>query len=100
MGLSCECEYNFKGFMLMICFNLICVFSQVTSPYGNILHHNENATQGQFAFTAEESGNYEACFWMVSKHKEEATLSLEWKTGIAAKDWESVAKKEKIEVNQ
>ncbi|KAK8466812.1 hypothetical protein PHAVU_008G164700 [Phaseolus vulgaris] len=70
---------------------------KVTSPYGNILHHNENATQGQFAFTAEESGNYEACFWMVSKHKEEATLSLEWKTGIAAKDWESVAKKEKIE---
>lgn len=81
---------------------MICLFSQVTSPYGNNLHHKENVTQGQFAFTTAESGNYVACFWMEGKHQEEATLSLslEWKTGIAAKDWDSVAKKEKIEVNQ
>ncbi|CAJ1971857.1 unnamed protein product [Sphenostylis stenocarpa] len=70
---------------------------KVTSPYGNSLYHNENATQGQFAFTTEESGNYVACFWLDSKHQAEATISLDWKTGIAAKDWESVAKKEKIE---
>ncbi|KAG4958929.1 hypothetical protein AAZX31_13G065400 [Glycine max] len=70
---------------------------KVTSPYGNNLHHNENATQGQFAFTTAESGNYVACFWMDGKHQEEATVSLDWKTGIYAKDWESVAKKEKIE---
>ncbi|TKY56176.1 Transmembrane emp24 domain-containing protein p24delta3 [Spatholobus suberectus] len=70
---------------------------KVTSPYGNNLHHNENVTQGQFAFTTAESGNYVACFWMDGKHQEEATVSLEWKTGISAKDWESVAKKEKIE---
>ncbi|XP_027332691.1 transmembrane emp24 domain-containing protein p24delta4-like [Abrus precatorius] len=70
---------------------------KVTSPYGNNLHHNENVTQGQFAFTTAESGTYVACFWMDGKHQEEATLSLEWKTGVYAKDWESVAKKEKIE---
>jgi len=74
--------------------------SQVTSPYGNSLYHNENATQGQFAFTTEESGTYVACFWLDSNHEHEATLSLDWKIGIAAKDWDSVAKKEKIEVNQ
>lgn len=74
---------------------------QVTSPYGNNLHHNENVTQGQFAFTATESGNYMACFWIDGKHQEAAggtILSLEWKTGISAKDWDSVAKKEKLEV--
>ncbi|KAJ1378038.1 Thioredoxin-like superfamily [Sesbania bispinosa] len=73
---------------------------KVTSPYGNSLHHNENVTHGQFAFTTTESGNYVACFWIDSKHQEGAgdvTLSLEWKTGIAAKDWDTVAKKEKIE---
>jgi len=73
----------------------------VTSPYGNNLHHNENVTHGQFAFTTSESGNYLACFWVDTKHQEsgvETTISLEWKTGIAAKDWDSVARKEKIEV--
>ncbi|GKA51879.1 myosin-17-like protein [Tanacetum coccineum] len=46
---------------------------KVTSPYGNILQHSENVTYGQFAFTTNE-------------------------TRIAAKDWESVAKKEEIGV--
>ncbi|XP_031098648.1 transmembrane emp24 domain-containing protein p24delta3-like [Ipomoea triloba] len=72
---------------------------KVTSPYGNNLHHQENVTHGQFAFTTTESGNYLACFWMdgnlpVSKG---ATVGLDWKTGIFAKDWESVARKEKLE---
>ncbi|XP_004490357.1 transmembrane emp24 domain-containing protein p24delta4-like [Cicer arietinum] len=75
------------------------VSAKVTSPYGMTLHHNENVTQGQFAFTTTESGNYEACFWMDGKHQDGATasVSIDWKIGISAKDWDSVAKKEKIE---
>ncbi|KAL2339807.1 hypothetical protein Fmac_007747 [Flemingia macrophylla] len=76
------------------------ISAKVTSPYGNTLHHNENVTHGQFAFTTTETGNYVACFWLDDKHQEgagETTLSLEWKTGISAKDWDSVARKEKIE---
>ncbi|XP_061341917.1 transmembrane emp24 domain-containing protein p24delta4-like [Gastrolobium bilobum] len=73
------------------------ISAKVTSPYGNNLHHHENATQGQFAFTTTESGSYVACFWIDGQHQEGATVSLDWKTGISAKDWESVAKKEKIE---
>ncbi|KAK9167621.1 hypothetical protein Scep_002812 [Stephania cephalantha] len=72
---------------------------KVTSPYGNNLHNEGNVTQGQFAFTTSESGNYLACFW-VDNHKQGgpgASVNLDWKTGIAAKDWESVARKEKIE---
>ncbi|XP_038990405.1 transmembrane emp24 domain-containing protein p24delta3-like [Phoenix dactylifera] len=38
---------------------------KVTSPYGNTLHHQENATVGQVAFTTTEAGNYLACFWMM-----------------------------------
>ncbi|KAF1871428.1 hypothetical protein Lal_00020221 [Lupinus albus] len=71
--------------------------SPVTSPYGNNLHHNENVTHGQFAFTTTESGNYVACFWVEGNHQGSATISLEWRTGISAKDWDAVAKKEKIE---
>ncbi|CAN6233295.1 unnamed protein product, partial [Urochloa humidicola] len=42
---------------------------KVTSPYGNTLHHNENATVSQFAFTTAEAGNYLACFWIDSAEK-------------------------------
>ncbi|KAL5562799.1 hypothetical protein UlMin_032546 [Ulmus minor] len=72
---------------------------KVTSPYGNNLHHRENATHGQFAFTTHEAGNYLACFWVDSSNHGagDVSVNLDWKTGIAAKDWESVARKEKIE---
>lgn len=72
------------------------VSAKVTSPYGNTLYHQENVTHGQFAFTTSEIGNYLACFWVDGNH-ESATLNLDWKVGIAAKDWESVAKKDHIE---
>ena len=74
----------------------------MTSPYGNDLHHNENATVGSFAFTTQESGNYLACFWVDNHHggvAGDVNLNLDWKIGVAAKDWDSVARKEKIEVN-
>ncbi|KAL1815620.1 hypothetical protein ACET3Z_018194 [Daucus carota] len=72
---------------------------KVTSPYGNNLHHQENVTHGQFAFTTTEAGTYFACFWVDEGHKAttSVTVSLDWRTGIAAKDWESVARKEKLE---
>ncbi|XP_071724197.1 transmembrane emp24 domain-containing protein p24delta3-like [Rutidosis leptorrhynchoides] len=71
---------------------------KVTSPYGNDLYHKENITYGQFALTTSEAGNYLACFWLDGQHgKGETNVNLDWKIGIAAKDWESVARKEKIE---
>ncbi|XVE67356.1 hypothetical protein DITRI_Ditri08aG0154200 [Diplodiscus trichospermus] len=72
---------------------------KVTSPYGNNLHQRENVTHGQFAFTTQEAGNYLACFWTEDRPQGsgEVSVNIDWKTGIAAKDWESVARKEKIE---
>ncbi|KAA0057325.1 hypothetical protein IC582_010084 [Cucumis melo] len=72
---------------------------KVTSPYGNNLHQKENQTTGQFAFTTAEAGNHLACFWVDGHHQGggEVSLNLDWRTGISAKDWDSVAKKEKIE---
>ncbi|XP_016476163.1 transmembrane emp24 domain-containing protein p24delta3-like [Nicotiana tabacum] len=72
---------------------------KVTSPFGNNLYHKENVTHGQFAFTTTEAGNYLACFWMDNRAPgaKGVTIGVDWKTGISAKDWESVARKEKIE---
>jgi len=40
------------------------------------------------------------CFWAV-ENKPEVTLTidLEWKTGVAAKDWPNVAKKGQVDVS-
>ncbi|VAI84120.1 unnamed protein product [Triticum turgidum subsp. durum] len=74
---------------------------KVTSPYGNTVHQKENATVGQFAFTTSEAGNYLACFWLDSAEKGSGvSLNLDWKIGIATKDWDSVAKKEMREVSE
>ena len=82
--------------------NGICVIlMQVTSPYGNTLYRQENITHGKFAFTTTEDGSYLACFWVDGHYSGSGGLSInmEWKTGIAARDWDSVARKEKIEVH-
>ena len=74
---------------------------QVNSPQGNNLHFNENVTHGQFAFTTHEAGSYLACFWLEAYVPKSSSVSvnLDWRTGIAAQDWESVARKENIEVS-
>ena len=74
-------------------------FVQVTSPYGNEIHHKEKVAHGQFAFTATEAGSYIACFSLDGDQGgKKVTVGIDWKTGIAAKDWDTVARKEKIEV--
>ncbi|CAL0317916.1 unnamed protein product [Lupinus luteus] len=76
----------------------LTVAATVTSPYGNTLHHTDNTTHGQFAFTTAETGTYLACFTLGGNKPANATnLILDWKIGISTKDWDSVAKKEKIE---
>ncbi|KZV35113.1 transmembrane emp24 domain-containing protein p24delta3-like [Dorcoceras hygrometricum] len=70
---------------------------KVTSPYGTELYHQEQVSHGQFAFTASETGSYTACFTVDGDHHggKIVTVGIDWKTGIAAKDWDSVARKEK-----
>jgi hypothetical protein len=70
----------------------------VTSPSGKQLHFLEHEQVGQFAFTTKESGNYMVCFWLQAQAPDKVPLDLDWKTGAAAKDWASVAKKEKLDV--
>jgi len=74
--------------------------AQVTSPYGNSMHYAENVQSGHFAFTATEAGDYLACFW-APDHKPPVTIGFEfdWRSGVSAKDWPSVAKKGKVDVS-
>uniref|UniRef100_A0A0C9RQS0 TSA: Wollemia nobilis Ref_Wollemi_Transcript_22349_1087 transcribed RNA sequence n=1 Tax=Wollemia nobilis TaxID=56998 RepID=A0A0C9RQS0_9CONI len=74
------------------------VTARVTSPYGNSMHHAENVESGQFAFTTSEVGDYLACFYIPPVQPPvKATIELEWKTGVFAKDWTKIAKRDKID---
>ncbi|KAI4387517.1 hypothetical protein MLD38_005344 [Melastoma candidum] len=70
---------------------------RVTSPRGNSYHTFELVTTGQFAFTAIEAGDYMVCF-SVPNHDPVISMSVDfdWKTGVAAKDWSSIAKKDQL----
>jgi hypothetical protein len=73
---------------------------RVTSPYGSSLHYSENVQSGNFAFTSSEAGDYLACFW-APDHRPPATIAFEfdWRSGVSAKDWSSVAKKGQVAVS-
>ncbi|XP_059451637.1 transmembrane emp24 domain-containing protein p24delta9-like [Corylus avellana] len=72
---------------------------RVTSPHSSSYHYGDHVEEGNFAFTAAESGDYSACFW-APDHKPPVivTVDFDWRTGVAAKDWSKVAKKGQIEV--
>ncbi|CAJ1832914.1 unnamed protein product [Sphenostylis stenocarpa] len=71
----------------------------VRSPYGNGYHYGDNVLSGEFSFTAAESGDYTACFSLAAPDPAETvTVEFVWKTGVAAKDWNNVAKKGQIDV--
>ncbi|KAM0845776.1 hypothetical protein ACQ4PT_056134 [Festuca glaucescens] len=72
---------------------------RVTSPYGSSLHYSENVQSGNFAFTSSEAGDYLACFW-APDHRPPTTIAFEfdWRSGVSAKDWGSVAKKGQVDI--
>eukprot|EP00271_Cylindrocystis_brebissonii_P006335 TRINITY_DN19070_c0_g1_i1.p1 TRINITY_DN19070_c0_g1~~TRINITY_DN19070_c0_g1_i1.p1 ORF type:complete len:211 (-),score=56.45 TRINITY_DN19070_c0_g1_i1:466-1098(-) len=72
---------------------------KVTSPYGQQLHWQEGVEKGQFGFTTKEAGQYMACFWIphATPGVHKLQVELDWKTGVAAKDWASIAKKDKLD---
>ncbi|KAG1334435.1 putative Transmembrane emp24 domain-containing protein p24delta9 [Cocos nucifera] len=75
------------------------VIARISSPDGNIIHSADNVESGNFAFNAYEAGEYLACFWTpVHKPPTTVTLELDWRTGIATKDWTNIAKKEHLDV--
>ncbi|MCO5592772.1 hypothetical protein L7F22_046775 [Adiantum nelumboides] len=70
----------------------------VTSPYGTVLHNAEMVQSGKFGFTTSEAGIDMVCFWLpASQTGLTLYVELDWKVGLAAKDWDAVARKDRIE---
>ncbi|XP_059174681.1 transmembrane emp24 domain-containing protein 10-like [Physella acuta] len=71
----------------------------VTDSRGHILYTKEDATKGRFAFTTEEYDNFEVCFAskpMGGGIAADREVYLNVKHGIEAKNYEDIAKAEKL----
>ncbi|KAJ4877829.1 Transmembrane emp24 domain-containing protein p24delta11 [Raphanus sativus] len=73
------------------------IYVTVASPKGHSQHHAENVESGQFVFTAMESGDYTTCFVAPGfKPPAKFAVDFEWKSGVEAKDWSTIAKRGQI----
>ncbi|EFJ44742.1 hypothetical protein VOLCADRAFT_82736 [Volvox carteri f. nagariensis] len=71
---------------------------KVEDPHGTVLHEATGKTEGQFAFTSKTAGEYKACFSVLDIQTAYQTkLKLDWRTGVAATDWNAIAKKEHLD---
>ncbi|WKA09456.1 hypothetical protein VitviT2T_027101 [Vitis vinifera] len=98
-GTKCVSEEIHNNVVVLLDYSLVLGGDDDPSHPTTISVRQEKVTKGQSAFTTSESGAHVACFWLDGNHEEGAgrTIDIDWKIGITAKDWDSVAKKEKIE---
>ncbi|PNH07925.1 Transmembrane emp24 domain-containing protein p24delta4 [Tetrabaena socialis] len=76
----------------------VLVDVKVEDPHGTVLHETIGKTEGQFAFTSKSSGEYKACFSVRDIQTAYQTkLKVDWRTGVAATDWNAIAKKEHLD---
>lgn len=67
-------------------------------PKGKVLYTKSGQEQAQFAFTSTSAGDYRACFSVADMDTALATtIRLDWKTGVAATNWDDIAKKENLD---
>ncbi|KAG2316378.1 hypothetical protein Bca4012_067264 [Brassica carinata] len=73
------------------------IYVTVTSPKGHSQHHAENVESGKFVFTAMENGDYTTCFVAPGfRPSAKFAVDFEWKSGVEAKDWATIAKRGQI----
>eukprot|EP01024_Parvocaulis_polyphysoides_P058945 TRINITY_DN6365_c0_g2_i2.p1 TRINITY_DN6365_c0_g2~~TRINITY_DN6365_c0_g2_i2.p1 ORF type:complete len:211 (-),score=24.09 TRINITY_DN6365_c0_g2_i2:327-959(-) len=77
--------------------NPVNIDVKVDTPKGFPVFNQKAQSEGQFVFTTEQSGDYKACFSVKTMSVAQNTrIRLDWKTGVAAKDWDTIAKKENL----
>ena len=73
---------------------------QLYDPKGAEVWSQTDQVKGMHGFTTEHSGDYKACFYKTDTAKEDLNkhkVRLDWKSGIAAADWENIAKASNVD---
>jgi len=73
---------------------------EVTDSKGHLLYNKDDAGKGKFAFTTDEYDVFQICFETKTTHQQSDSLikevQLTLKHGVEAKDYENLAKVEKL----
>jgi p24 family protein delta-1 len=71
---------------------------RVEDPSGRLLHEKKDeSSAGQYGFTTKAAGEYKACFSVADATTAQFTrIRIDWKVGVAATDWDALAKKENL----
>eukprot|EP00798_Chlamydomonas_sp_ICE-L_P011320 gene11320-18594_t len=71
---------------------------RVQDPRGRLIKQQNSISEGQFAFTSQMEGEYQACFTVHDQQTALVTkIKLDWKTGVNAQDWDNIAKQEHLD---
>lgn len=75
----------------------VTVTVRVDDPKGRVIFDKQHESAGQFGFTTDEDGEYKTCFMVKDYVTAQSTrIRLDWKTGVAARDWDAIAKRESL----
>jgi len=71
---------------------------KITDSKGHMLYNKEDASKGKFAFTTEDYDMFEVCFESSGQDQQgtEREVFLDMKHGVEAKNYEDIAKAEKL----
>ena len=70
---------------------------KVEDPYGDVVYVKDNTEGEHYSFTTKRQGDYKVCFTAKDLATAKATkVRLDWKTGVAATDWDAIAKKDNL----
>mmetsp|Transcript_16440 Transcript_16440/g.22720 ORF Transcript_16440/g.22720 Transcript_16440/m.22720 type:complete len:226 (-) Transcript_16440:115-792(-) len=102
-GAKCILEEMNQGVLVLLEFStadgtLLAV--KLEDPMGSVLWTPDPTAGAHFGFTTEHAGDYTICFTKADpgaggaiSHK----VKLEWKTGVAATDWDNIAKRDRVD---
>eukprot|EP00741_Cyanophora_paradoxa_P004603 tig00000821_g4467.t1 len=72
----------------------------VTDPSNGIKHRRDKADEGRFTFETSYAGDHKFCFYNKAAHNQHpsgsARIGVIFKTGLAAKDYAEIARKENL----
>mmetsp|Transcript_35687 Transcript_35687/g.43028 ORF Transcript_35687/g.43028 Transcript_35687/m.43028 type:complete len:212 (+) Transcript_35687:80-715(+) len=73
---------------------------KLEDPFGTVLWTSEDTPKGQYGFTTKTKGDFKVCFTRTDPTVDHTShkIRLDWKTGVAASDWDNLASKEHMEI--
>eukprot|EP00240_Pyramimonas_obovata_P013911 CAMPEP_0118934100 /NCGR_PEP_ID=MMETSP1169-20130426/13636_1 /TAXON_ID=36882 /ORGANISM="Pyramimonas obovata, Strain CCMP722" /LENGTH=208 /DNA_ID=CAMNT_0006876965 /DNA_START=88 /DNA_END=714 /DNA_ORIENTATION=- len=102
-GAKCMLEEMNENVLVLLDYSSVDgtkISAKLEDPQGQVFWTLDGAVTGHYGFTTEKAGDYKICFTKSEPGTGEETthkVKLDWKTGVAATDWDNIAKRDKVD---